>query len=105
MVGLRPQNFGAEKAAAGVVQVALIAVGLVTYVVATYLIVKIVVALNALNTVPPQPKKLPEARAVGIEHIDFAAAINFPGPAPCFGFLGPEQDGSSQPTLARYRAT
>ena len=45
--------------------VALIAVGLITYGVATYLIVKIVVALNALNTVPPQPKKLPEARAVG----------------------------------------
>jgi hypothetical protein len=47
-----------------IVQVALIAVGLVTYVVATYLIVKIVVALNALNTVPPQPKKPPEARAI-----------------------------------------
>jgi hypothetical protein len=45
--------------------VALIAVGLITYGVATYLIVKIVVALNALSTVPPQLKKLPEARAVG----------------------------------------
>jgi hypothetical protein len=43
---------------------ALIAVGLITYGVATYLIVKIVVALNALNTVPPHVKKLPEARAI-----------------------------------------
>ena len=42
----------------------LIAVGLITYGVATYLIVKIVLALNALSTVPPQPKKLPEVRAI-----------------------------------------
>ena len=46
-------------------KIVLIAVGLITYGIATYLIVKIVVALNALNTVPPQPKKLPEARAGG----------------------------------------
>ena len=65
-----------------IVQVALIAVGLVTYVVATYLIVKIVVALNALNTVPPQPKKPPEARALESGHGDFwrAAKIS-PMPA------------------------
>jgi hypothetical protein len=44
--------------------VVLIAAGLITYGVSTYLIVKIVVALNALNTVPAQPKKLPEARAI-----------------------------------------
>ena len=53
-------------------QLALIVVGLITYGVATYLIVKIVLALNALNTVPPQPKKLPEARAGGSQVIDFA---------------------------------
>jgi hypothetical protein len=47
-----------------IVQVALIAAGLITYGVSTYLIVKIVLALNALNTVPPHPKKLPEARAI-----------------------------------------
>ena len=46
-------------------KIVLIAVGLITYGIATYLIVKIVVALNALSTVPPQPKKLPEARAGG----------------------------------------
>jgi hypothetical protein len=44
------------------VQLALIAFGFTTYGVATYLIVKV---LLSLNTVPPQPKKLPEARAVG----------------------------------------
>jgi len=54
--------------------VALIAVGLITYGVATYLIVKIVVALNALSTVPPQPKKLPEARAVASGHGDLRRA-------------------------------
>ena len=48
-----------------IVQLALIAAGLITYGVSTYLIVKIVLALNALNTVPPQVKKLPEARAGG----------------------------------------
>jgi hypothetical protein len=47
-----------------IVRVALIAAGLITYGVSTYLIVKIVLALNALNTVPPHPKKLPEARAI-----------------------------------------
>jgi hypothetical protein len=52
-----------------IVQVALIAAGLITYCVATYLIVKIVVALNALNTVPAQPKKLPEARALEGGHV------------------------------------
>jgi hypothetical protein len=48
-------------------KILLVAVGLITYGVATYLIVKIVIALNALNTIPAQPKKLPEARAVGSE--------------------------------------
>jgi hypothetical protein len=51
-------------------QAALIVVGLITYGVATYLIVQVVLALHALNTVPPQPKKLPEARAVGTKHVD-----------------------------------
>ena len=50
-----------------IVQAALIVVGLITYGVATYLIVQVVLALHALNTVPPQPKGLPEARAIGSE--------------------------------------
>ena len=61
-----------DKKLEKIVQAALIVVGLITYGVATYLIVKIVLALNALNTVPPQPKKLPEARAGGSQVIDFA---------------------------------
>jgi hypothetical protein len=64
-----------------IVQVALIVTGLITYGVATYLIVKIVVALNALNTVPAQPKKLPEARAIGTGHVEKSrAAAVFPHP-------------------------
>jgi hypothetical protein len=51
-----------------IAQVALIAAGLITYGVSTYLIAKIVVALNALNTAPQQPKKLPEARAIESGH-------------------------------------
>jgi hypothetical protein len=57
-------------------KIVLIAVGLITYGIATYLIVKIVVALNALSTVPPQPKKLPEARAVGSEQAWLPARLN-----------------------------
>ena len=57
-------------------KIVLIAVGLITYGIATYLIVKIVVALNALSTVPPQPKKLPEARAVGSEQAWLLARRN-----------------------------
>jgi hypothetical protein len=57
-------------------KIVLIAVGLITYGIATYLIVKIVVALNALSTVPPQPKKLPEARAVGSEQAWLLARLN-----------------------------
>ena len=57
-------------------KIVLIAVGLITYGIATYLIVKIVVALNALSTVPPQPKKLPEARAVGSEQAWLPAQLN-----------------------------
>jgi hypothetical protein len=57
-------------------KIVLIAVGLITYGIATYLIVKIVVALNALSTVPPQPKNLPEARAVGSEQAWLPARLN-----------------------------
>ena len=65
-----------------IVQAALIVVGLITYGVATYLIVQVVLALHALNTVPPQPKGLPEARAMGSGHGDFwRAAKIFPMPA------------------------
>ena len=65
-----------------IVQMALIVVGLITYGVATYLIVQVVLALNALNTVPPQPKKLPEARAVGSGHVENRRAAKiYPMPA------------------------
>jgi hypothetical protein len=65
-----------------IVQVALIAAGLITYGVATYLIGKVVVALNALNAVPPQVRKLPEARAVGSGHVElWRAAKISPMPA------------------------
>jgi hypothetical protein len=71
-----------DKKLEKIVQVALIATGLITYGVGTYLIVKVVLALNALNTVPPQVKKLPEARAPASGHGDlWRAAKVFPMPA------------------------
>ena len=78
----RRTQIAMDKKPEKIVRVALIATGLITYGVATYLIVKIVVALNALNTVPPQPKKLPEARAVGSGHVENRRAAKiFPMPA------------------------
>ena len=59
-----------DKKLEKIIQVALIATGLITYGAGTYLIVKVVLALNALNTVPPQAKKLPEARAIERGHIE-----------------------------------
>jgi hypothetical protein len=59
-----------------IVQAALIVVGLITYGVATYLIVQVVLALHALNTVPPQPKGLPEARAIVSEQAWLPARRN-----------------------------
>jgi hypothetical protein len=66
-----------------IVQAALIVVGLITYCVATYLIVQVVFALHALNTVPPQPKKLPEARALESGHDDFWRAAKISPNASC----------------------
>jgi hypothetical protein len=51
--------------------------GLIAFGIAAYLIVQVVLALHALNTVPPQPKKLPEARAVGSGHVEIRAGDGF----------------------------
>jgi hypothetical protein len=60
----RRTRIAMDKKSEKIVQAALIVVGLITYGVATYLVVQVVFALHALNTLP-QVKKLPEAHAIG----------------------------------------